>query len=113
VLISARRATGVPTYWRHRLNQPLRAGDLRLVAMGDSSVQGIGADTPMQEYMGRIADYVAAKTGRPVHISNVSTGGTTADIVRDQLPLVDLTAAYLVIVVDSNDIQQRMPPTSG
>ncbi len=109
VLISVRRSAAVPTYWRHRLNQPVRPGDFRLVALGDSSVQGIGADTPMHGYVGRIADHVAAKTGRPVHISNVSTGGTTADVVRNQLPLVDLTTADLVIVADSNDMQQRVP----
>lgn len=110
VLLAARRARAVPGYWRDRMNEPVQPGDFRIVALGDSSVQAIGARTPMQGYVGRIAEYVAAKTGRRVHISNVSTGGTTADVVRQQLPQVDLAAADLVIVAGSNDMQQRVPP---
>jgi lysophospholipase L1-like esterase len=110
VFVAARRAASVPEYWRGRMNQPVQPGDFKLVALGDSSVQAIGANNPMQGYVGRIAEYVAAKTGRRVHITNVSSGGTTADIVRDQLPLVDLAGADLVIVANSNDMQRRTAP---
>jgi lysophospholipase L1-like esterase len=109
VLIGARRAAATPAYWRRRMNEPVQADNFRLVALGDSSVQAIGADTPMHGYIGRIAEYVGTKTGRRVHITNVSTAGTTADVVRDQLPQVDLPNADLVIVADSNDMQQRVP----
>ena len=109
VLIAARRAAATPGYWRRRMSEPVQPGDFRLVALGDSSVQAIGADTPMHGYVGRIAEYVQTKTGRHVHIANVSTGGTTADVVRNQLPQVDLANADLVIVADSNDMQQRVP----
>jgi hypothetical protein len=109
VVIAARRAAATPDYWRRRMNEPVQPDDFRLVALGDSSVQAIGADTPMHGYVGRIAEYVQTKTGRRVYIANVSTGGTTSDVVRDQLPQVDLPSADLVIVADSNDMQQRVP----
>ena len=109
VVIAARRVADTAGYWQRRINEPVGPDDFRLVALGDSSVQAIGADRPMDGYVGRIARYVAAKTGRHVHITNVSTGGTAADMVRDQLPEVDLASADLVIVADSNDMQHRVP----
>jgi hypothetical protein len=84
VFRAARRAAPTPGYWRRWMSEPLQPGDFRLVALGDSSVEAIGADTPMHGYVGRIAEYVSATTGRHVHITNVSNGGTTADIVRVQ-----------------------------
>jgi lysophospholipase L1-like esterase len=79
------------------------------VALGDSATQAIGADTAMEGFVGRIATYVQARTGRPVHITNVSVGGATySDVVREQLPKVDLKAADLVIVESSNDVEQRV-----
>jgi hypothetical protein len=108
VVVAARRAATFPAYWRELRNQPVRPGDFRLVAMGDSTVQAIGANGPMHGFVGRIADYVAAKTGRRVHITNVGSGGTTADVVRDQLPPVDLAGADLVIFANSNDMQRRV-----
>jgi lysophospholipase L1-like esterase len=109
VVVAARRAAFTRSYWHRRMNEPVRPEDFRLVALGDSSVQAVGANSPMDGYVGRIARYVSIKTGRHVHITNVSTGGTTADVVRDQLPEVDLASADLVIVADSNDMQQRVP----
>jgi lysophospholipase L1-like esterase len=109
VVIAARRAVVTRGYWQRRMNEPVRPEDFRLVALGDSSVQAIGADSPIDGYVGRIARYVSVKTGRHVHVTNVSTGGATADVVRDQLPEVDLASADLVIVADSNDMQHRVP----
>ncbi len=48
-----------------------------------------------------MAAYIGTKSGRPVHIANVSDGGTTRDIVQKQLPKVDLTSTDVVIVADS------------
>jgi hypothetical protein len=109
VLFAARRASTYPSYWRDRLNEPIAPGAVRLVALGDSSVEAIGADRPMDGYVGRIANYIAARTGRPVPIANVSDGGTTADIIHHQLSIVDITTADLVVVADSNDLERRVP----
>ena len=98
-----------PGYWQARMREPVEPHALRLVALGDSSVEAIGADHPMDGYVGRIATYLASRTGRPVHIANVSNGGTTRDIIREQLPRVDLRTADLVIVADSNDLETGVP----
>jgi len=106
---TAIRAASFPSYWQTRMREPVPADGIRLVALGDSSVLAVGADDPMEGYVGRIARYITEQTGRPVHITNVSSGGTTADVVRDQLPQVDLVAADIVIVADSNDLESGVP----
>jgi len=106
---AALRAETYPGYWRDRMREPIPAHAIRLVALGDSTVEAIGAGRPLDGYVGRIAGYLTARTGRPVHIVNVSTGGATRDIIRNQLPRVDLRTADIVIVADDNDLQQRAP----
>jgi lysophospholipase L1-like esterase len=102
-------AAGTIHFWQEKASEPVAEGVLRLVALGDSATQAIGADTAMEGFVGRIATYVQARTGRPVHITNVSVGGATySDVVREQLPKVDLKAADLVIVESSNDVEQRV-----
>jgi lysophospholipase L1-like esterase len=103
-------AVGTIRFWQEKANEPVAANALRLVALGDSATQAIGADTAMEGFVGRIATYVQARTGRPVHITNVSMGGATySDVVREQLPKVDLKTADLVIIESSNDVEQRVP----
>jgi lysophospholipase L1-like esterase len=104
------RAHGTPDYWRARADEPVQPGALRLVAFGDSATEAIGASQPQDGFVGRIADYVQQRTGRPVHVVNTSQGGATAgDVVRNQLPTVDPRRADLVIVETSNDMEQRKP----
>jgi lysophospholipase L1-like esterase len=106
---TALRAADYPGYWHARMREPVPVDGIRLVALGDSSVLAVGAADPMEGYVGRIASHLTEQTGRPVHITNVSSGGTTADVVRDQLPQVDLAAADIVIVADSNDLESGVP----
>src|SRR5262249_26240432 len=103
-------AAGTIHFWQEQANEPIPANALRVVALGDSATQAIGADYPMEGFVGRIATYVQARTGCPVHIDNVSEGGATySDVVHKQLPKVDLSTADLVIVESSNDLEQRVP----
>jgi hypothetical protein len=109
VAVAVTRAASTPDYWKARMQEPVAPNAIRLVALGDSSVEAIGASRPMDGYVGRIASYIERRTGRPVHITNVSDGGTTADIVRRQLPQVDLKTADIVIVADSNEMEGQTP----
>lgn len=103
-------AAGTIHFWQEKASEPVAVNALRLVALGDSATQAIGAVSPMEGFVGRIASYVQARTGRPVHITNVSVGGATySDVVREQLPQVDLSTTDLVIVESSNDLEQRVP----
>lgn len=103
-------AATFPRFWEAKANEPIPANAIRVVALGDSATQAIGANQPMDGFVGHIATYVQAKTGRPVHITNVSVGGATyTDVVQKQLPKVDLKTADLVIVESSNDVEQQVP----
>ncbi len=100
--IAASRAQSTPSYWQARMAEPEAPNAVRLVALGDSTVQAMGADHPMDGYVGRIATYLQEKTGRPVHIENVATGGPITDIVSKQLRAVDVKRADIVVVADDN-----------
>ena len=102
VAITARQALATPKFWDDRMHEPVAPNAVRLVALGDSTVEAIGASQPMDGYVGRIATFIQQKTGRPVHITNVATGGPITDIVQIQLPKVDLKTADIVIVADDN-----------
>ena len=105
-----RAAASTPGYWRDRAAEPVPPGALRLVALGDSATQGIGATDPADGFVGRIAAHAQQVTGRPVHVQNLARGGNTvADVLRDQLPHADLGTADLVVVETSNDLEQRKP----
>jgi lysophospholipase L1-like esterase len=98
-------------YWRALAEQPVPPDAIRLVALGDSTMQAIGAVRPKDGLVGRAADHLTTLTGRPVHIVNASVGGATvADVVHDQLPNVDLAGSDVVLVsVSSSDISRRTP----
>jgi lysophospholipase L1-like esterase len=102
VMITGLQALAAVGYWQTQMREPVAPNAIRLVALGDSSVEGIGASSATDSYVGRIATYAHEKTGRPVHIANVATGGPITDIVSRQLPKVDLKTADIVIVADDN-----------
>lgn len=105
------QARTFPDFWRERAERAVPDGALRLVALGDSTMQAIGADTPLDGLAGRTAQYLEGVTGRPVHIANHATGGATVvDILREQVPQADLTDADVVIVSSGNDMEKRVAP---
>jgi len=110
VLLAARNAASYSKYWKDKIAQPVPAHAIRLVALGDSIIQAIGAAHPEDGIAGRIASYLSAKTGRPVHVTNVSAGGATIqDILDQQVPQVDLNQADLIILATATDLERRMP----
>ena len=110
VALAARNALSFPKYWQDKANEPVAPNAIRLVALGDSAMQAIGAAKPEEGIAGRVAGYLRAKTGRPVHITNVSVGGAKVrDIIDQQLPQVDLNQADLIILATDSDLQKRVP----
>ena len=108
--LAARKAMAFPKYWQNRAAESVPPDAIRLVAMGDSIMEAIGATHPEDGIAGRIAQYLQSRTGRPVHISNVSVGGATIqDILDQQLPQVDLSQADLIILATATDMEQRLP----
>lgn len=107
---TARTALQTPEYWRAQARQPVPAGAFRLVMLGDSSAQAIGAARPHEGVAGLAAQYVQQMTGRPVHITNLAVGGATvADILQSQLPQADVQKADLILISTANDLEQRVP----
>lgn len=110
IALAVRNASTFPKYWRERANEPVASDAIHLVALGDSAMQAIGAAHPEEGIAGRVASYLSLKTGRPVHVTNVSVGGATVqDIVDHQLSKVDLTQADLIIVATATDLERRVP----
>jgi acyl-CoA thioesterase-1 len=74
-------------YWQERAAAPVPENALVYVALGDSTAQGIGASKPENGYVGLLAKRLEEKTGRPVHVVNLSvTGARVADVVDKQIP---------------------------
>lgn len=92
-------------YWLNKADEPVKPGAIRLVALGDSTFQSIGATRPELGTVGRVASYIERQTHRPVHVTNLSVwGAKMADVVDDQLSRADLKSADIIIVaVGAND----------
>ena len=86
-------------------------GDLRYVALGDSTAQGIGASRPVNGYVGILADRIRALSGRSVRVVNLSVSGArAADLVRTQLPrLAKLQPDVVTLAIGANDIPAFEP----
>jgi hypothetical protein len=110
VLLAARHAATFSQYWQAQAAQPVPANAIRLIAMGDSAMEAIGATHPEDGIAGRIAGYLNTKTGQPVHVTNLSVGGSMIrEIIDEQLPKVDLEQADLVILAAATDMERRVP----
>jgi lysophospholipase L1-like esterase len=111
LVLELREARIYPKYWSDRAAEPVRPGAVRLVAFGDSAALGIGAWRPQDSVVGRIASYVGQRTGRPVHVANMTTGGgTVGTVLTKQLPTADVAHADVVVVIaGSNDVGAKAP----
>lgn len=82
-----------------------------LLLLGDSTAAGVGADSPSTTMGATIAIGVAAISGRPVDLRNVSRSGSTSLNLRSQtetgLRLMP-QAQVAIIMVGSNDVKNRI-----
>lgn len=120
VLVTAIRLsilyTQVDRYSRYWTNEREKADATprRLIVLGDSSAQGIGASRPERSYVGLLQSAIQEKTGQPTGVINLSVSGATiADVSTKQLPeLSKLTITKQDIVIMSvggNDIIRNDP----
>lgn len=105
------QASAYPRHWQELASRPAEPDAVRIVVFSGSEGVAIGAWRPEEGFAGRIAEHVRERTGRPVHLTNLSAGGaTTGNVLRDQLPAADLANTDLVILATgSNDISQHVP----
>lgn len=95
-------------YWQHSLEAPITHGDIVVAALGDSTVQGIGALTPSRGFVGQVVGQLDQRSD--VKIYNFSrSGAESGEVLKDQLPnLLQLKRVDAVIVaVGPNDITHK------
>lgn len=86
LLILAKDVAKFQKFWSEQ-NEKTTEGSLHYVALGDSTGQAIGASEPMKGYVGLIAGRLQQKTGKKVHITNLSKSGATVQMaIKEQLP---------------------------
>jgi lysophospholipase L1-like esterase len=113
----ATRGQYLPAHFGDRVDATLEPTDgaaggatLRMVMLGDSTVAGIGSPTTDGTLPVQTAQRVADANGRPVSVTGLGVSGArTADIAREQIPLVGDDVDVLVIVIGSNDTTHATP----
>ncbi len=91
--------------WSAQNGQAVSQDSHILVALGDSTVQGIGATSIGKGFVGQLAKKLSGD--RPVQIYNYSkTGAVAKDVLANQLGNIDKlkTAGVIVIAVGPNDM---------
>lgn len=109
----ARLATSVDDaadYW----SQPRgEQGGLLYVALGDSTAQGIGASSPSRGYVGVLGRRLAAETGQPVQVVNLSrSGARIRDVLDSQLAALaalDRRPDLVTVAIGGNDVRAYEP----
>jgi lysophospholipase L1-like esterase len=118
---------GNPGFWVNRVVQPTTrdrgASPLRLIVYGDSTAAGVGVDRPEDALPSLIAQRIADRRHRRVHVTTYGwAGARVADLVRDQVPRSmgplskDTTepvlpgADVVVVVIGANDATHRTAP---
>ena len=87
-----------------------RGAPVLYVALGDSTVEGVGASRPELNYVSRLHDRL--RTVYPgARVRNLGVGGaTSADVLRAQVaPAIALGPQLVTLSVGPNDITQNVP----
>ena len=83
---------------------------IQFVALGDSSVQGVGASSPGQSWVSVLADEITKQTGMPVEIYNLSVSGAiAAEVLREQIPrmkALNIEPDLVMLAIGGNDATQ-------
>lgn len=104
------RLPDAPLPWEGTVDGPGGASGgggrvLRLLVIGDSTAAGVGVDHADLGLGGRLAEALAARTGRPVHWWAAGRNGATArDLVRQFLrPALERPYDLVFLTVGAND----------
>lgn len=107
-----RSVSSYKTYWQKEAAKTPEQGALIYLALGDSTAQGIGASSPRRGYVGLVAEYLHTRTGKSVHVINISVSGAKIDdAIKTQLPqLKNLPKPdYTTIEIGANDMPSFEP----
>jgi len=91
------------------LSQPARSGPLWVV-LGDSTAQGLGADSPEGGYVGQVLAVLREQTHLPWQVLNLSASGALMrDVLQDQLPRLPDWAEFVTCGIGVNDVLFAAP----
>ncbi len=98
-------------WWDEQNQRAVEAEGPLLLALGDSTVIGIGASSPELGFVGRLRHRLEGNDGRPWRMVNVGlSGARIQDALERQLPIVDglldegLVPEAVVCCIGANDV---------
>lgn len=96
--------------WQAETTLPIEKDTLVVAALGDSTVQGVGALRRSESFISQATDRVSGSLGKQVQIYNFSVSGAesgeTADVQLPQLKALERVDA-VVIAVGPNDLVHK------
>jgi lysophospholipase L1-like esterase len=97
---------------RERVLPSDRTAEVRYVALGDSTVEGIGASSRETNYVSRLHDRLRAVYPKAT-VTNLGAGGaTSSDVVAGQLErALELGPSLVTVSIGPNDITSRLSVT--
>jgi acyl-CoA thioesterase-1 len=98
-------------FWKLQAERSPRKGAIKVLALGDSVMQGVGASTIKNTFASLVEGHVQKISGRDVFLKNVSvTGATVRRVVEDQLPQVNPNDFDMILLIASaNDAFKDVP----
>jgi lysophospholipase L1-like esterase len=98
--------------WDQQNRQELNAVGPLLVALGDSSAQGVGASRFDRGFVGLVHSRLRKSTGQPWRVLNLAmSGGRFSDVIDRQIPMLHrlgVSPDLVTCVVGSNDVIWRL-----
>ncbi|MBJ7603441.1 MAG: SGNH/GDSL hydrolase family protein [Candidatus Dormibacteraeota bacterium] len=80
------------------------------LALGDSYTIGTGAATSARAFPALLVSKLEAQLRMPVRLTNPAVNGyTTADLIREELPLLRSRADLVSVLIGANDVVQGWP----
>ena len=104
------RKKALRAYWLRTAKLPIKNDEFVIVALGDSTMQGVGATKYQHTAVGWVGKLLAASLNKSVHISNVSRSGSGIDdVLYRQIQQAPIARADLILIsVGANDILAGM-----
>jgi acyl-CoA thioesterase I len=97
-------------HWRAHNEDVLHQDGPLWVVLGDSTAQGLGAQSPEGGYVGQVLTVLRQQTGQPWRVLNLSVSGSlTRDVTGVQLTRVPADADLVTCGIGVNDILYTGP----
>ena len=89
-------------------DNPGAGGSAKYVALGDSLSAGVGSESPDETIVYLFASELSKKYGKVNAVNLALPGGTTEDVMNDQLSLaINEKPDYITLLIGVNDIHNK------